>query len=279
MTREQSGQPASPPAGSAGRKSWTEPSTIVAIVALLVSLGALYLSWDAAQSGRTAAEVSRREADRASVLEISAVDATLAQDLTGTSVPLENTEKARQLKGLRGPKIDLTLKNRGSGEALIDSATITVHRSETLAACHGLGGVEGVAANYDFPVDPRATTPFSITKEMRFTVPSAEHERLTLTVGPTGKYVGEDPWIGVLQVTLHHAGGQDIEFGPVAVVSPGTNGNFMPGKRGWVVKPPKDKGCMRSNATLVTAVLGLDNVRASRELLWLDRALEPFRAG
>ncbi|MEO3867523.1 hypothetical protein ABGB18_01695 [Nonomuraea sp. B12E4] len=268
-----------PQAGRSRRSGWTEPQALCALAAVIISVVSLFVALDSARSGRDSADISRREASRAGVLDVSAVAAYLGTDLEGETVPLRPEDEPRKVAGLAGPKIDITLKNRGSGEAMLTSATVTVLSSETLSPCMSVGGTEGIAANYDFPVDVAARPPFTMSEELRFAVPSGEHERFTLTVGPMNTTGLTEMWVGVVNLTMHQPNGKDIDVGPIAVVSPGQTDAFTLRERRWIIKPPKDLPCMERNARTVRDMASLDGILPSVEFSALGSALRTYLPG
>ncbi|GAA3552513.1 hypothetical protein GCM10022419_036070 [Nonomuraea rosea] len=257
--------------------SWRSPATIIAVAALAVGLLSAYLAWDSARSSRLAAEAGQRESGRRSLLEVSAVSAYLTDGLAGERIPLGEPGAApRKESGLRGPLIDLTLRNRGSGEGLIDSVTVRVRRSELLTGCYAAGGIERVSAYYDVPIDTRARTPFTASKEVRFSVPAGEHDRFTLTLGPAKDLDAAGTWYGVVDVILHHEDGQDIEVGPIAVVDAGSDPYFYPKGSTWSYERSADPACMRLNARAIAEVAALDGVVMSKEFATLHSVLRHF---
>jgi hypothetical protein len=258
------------------RSRWTEPQTLIALAALITSVIAIVIAQHSAQSGKASADISQKEAARGSVLDVAAVSAHLGNDLSGESVPLGD-DRPTKLTNLVGPKIDVTLKNRGSGDALLTSATVTTLRSEDLPACVAMGGSEGVAANYDFPVDAEAQPPFTATKDnLRFVVPSGEHERLTLTVGPVSASGIMGAWAGVVTVSLHDSDGKDIELGPFGLASPGETNIFTFRDGRWSIQEQKDAHCMEANAETVRDLAELDGLVPAPEFTALYDALRTY---
>lgn len=261
---------------AASAEAWRSPGTLLAGAALAVSLVSLYLSWDSARSSRLSAETGRQEAARRSLLEVSAVSAYLGDDLDGKTIPLGGEGAAEKRSGLRGPRIDVTLRNRGSGDALVDTATVKVRRSAVLSSCYSVGGVMQIAANYDIPLDMTATPPYTVVKQVRFSVAAGQHDRFSLTVGPGSDNHGLEPWLGVVTVLLHYADGQDIELGPIALVDVGQNPRFYPKGTRWVIAPKPEPSCMRVNARTVREIATTDGVTLSTEFATLDQALRPY---
>ncbi|MGN9838866.1 hypothetical protein ACTMTI_12160 [Nonomuraea sp. H19] len=246
-------------------------------MALLVSMLSAYFAWDSARSSELSAEISRREASRRSVLGVAALTAYLTHDLEGERIPLGGTGQAKKESGLPGPRIDITLKNRGSGEGLIDSYTVKVQRSEFLAGCYPSGGIEKISATYDVPIDTQSATPFAVGNQVRVTVPPGGHTRFRLTLGPVNDDDEVEPWFGVVKVVLHYADGQDLELGPIAVIDMGNDPYFHPDGSTWRFKRSVERSCMRLNARTIEEVTELDDIVLSKEFESLHRALRPYR--
>jgi hypothetical protein len=261
---------------AAGADSWRSPGALLAVAALAVSLVSLYLSWDSALTARLSAETGQREAARRSLLELSAVSAYLGDDLDGRTIPPAGEGVSEKRAGLRGPRIDVTVRNRGSGDGLIDTATVKVRRSGVLSSCYNVGGAMQIAANYDIPLDLAAAPPYTVTKQVRFSVAAGQHDRLSLTVGPGSDNHGLEPWLGVVTVLLHYADGQDIELGPIALVDVGQNPRFHPEGTRWVIKPTQERSCMRLNARTVREIAATDGITLSKEFASLNQAMRPY---
>ncbi|MEO3807748.1 hypothetical protein ABGB17_01955 [Sphaerisporangium sp. B11E5] len=257
-----------------GEDRWTSPGTRLAVAALLVSLVSLYFSWSADNSARRQADAAQAEAERRPLLEIAAVQVSVTGGLGGTET---SGGRPRRVAGVRGALVDISLRNRGSGEAFVTSATILVQRAERLQGCSAIGGPLRVQADYTVAVPEDMDIPGTLTRETEFLVPSGGHGRFTLTVGPATTAEADPPWIAVVGVTLHEAAGRDLTLPPLALVVPGGDrGMTLDGLR-WRIPPTRDRGCLRANAAAVATVTATPGVVAPNVLATLARALDPYR--
>lgn len=260
--------------GIPGGEGWFSPATLLAVAALLVSLVSLYFAWSADVSARRAADAAQAETDRHPLLEIASVDVAVIGGLSGTE---KANERTRRVVGARGAVVDISLRNRGSGEAYVTSATVLVQRVDRLQGCSATGGPLEVEADYDIAVPEDMEIPGTLTRETRFLVESGRHGRFTLTVGPRGNSGVDSPWLAVVGVTLHEAEGRDLALPTVALVVPGGGrGMTLDGLR-WRLPAKPDIRCMRANASVVAAVTALPGVIVPNELAALDRALDRYR--
>ncbi|GAA1518880.1 hypothetical protein GCM10009677_60340 [Sphaerisporangium rubeum] len=244
------------------------------MAALLVSLVSLYFAWSADVSARRAADAAQAETDRHPLLEIASVDVAVVGGLSGTEKAGERTSR---VTGARGAVVDISLRNRGSGEAYVTSATVLVQRVNRLQGCSQLGGPLTVEADYDVAVPEDMQIPGTLTRETRFLVESGRHGRFTLTVGPEGTTDVDSPWLAVVGVTLHEAEGRDLALPTIALVVPGGGrGMTLDGLR-WRLPRTSDIRCMRGNASVVAEVTALPGVVVPNELAALDRALARYR--
>ncbi|MGC5015157.1 hypothetical protein ACLQ2R_30715 [Streptosporangium sp. DT93] len=262
---------------------WTSPATILAVTALVISLFALYFAWSSAKSAERQAESSERQAEvagneseRRPLLEVASARPYVAEDITGRERSPGSPDVA--VKGLRGPRIDLVLRNRGNGEAMIADVTVKIQRSERLRSCYPLGGPLKVAFDYEIGFPEGTQAPFTVTRPMNFVIPSGRHDRFTLGIGPHVTGEGSAPWIGVVSVVLHQKDGRDLEQGPFAVVDAGgLKGLFeLTGPAIWTIVKPDDPACMRGNHRSVADVVATPGLVVSRELTALKQALKPY---
>ncbi|MFC6082615.1 hypothetical protein [Sphaerisporangium aureirubrum] len=263
------------PSGEGGGDSWRSPGAVLGAVAVVISLVALYFSWSAADSARRQADVAQREGDRHPVLEVAAVRALVARGLGGTE--RSEGEKKRRIGGVSGARVDVSLSNRGSGEALVTSATVLFQRVERLRECAPVaGGPLRVEADYDIPVPGDMEVPATLTRVTAFAVPSGRHARFTLTVGPQTTGSVAPPWIAVVSVTLHEAEGRDVPLPPIALVAPGGYvGYALDGVR-WHVAPGLDRRCVKAGAATVAGILRTPGLVKPNELAALGRAMAAY---
>ncbi|MEV3985348.1 hypothetical protein [Nonomuraea sp. NPDC049758] len=247
----------------------------ISLVALAASLIALVPAFDSARSGASQAETAKKESERKGLLEVTAVSARFTSELNGVETTDGTTKKAT---GLNGPAVDISVRNRGSGSAVITKVTAYVTRSELLETCGGTGGDLGIAAHYAIEIPLSSKPPFTraTTDEVRFDVKSGENDRFSVTIGPDPKEAGKAPWVGVVTIRLHDADGSDIDIGPIALVSAGDDEFFYPSRFSWKIEP-ESSGCMKGNATLVSEVMRIPGITASKEFSALHRALRPYR--
>ncbi|MFG1955711.1 hypothetical protein [Micromonospora sp. NPDC048830] len=207
-------------------------------------------------------------------LEIAKVTSYVTYDLDGYMVEVGSDEKIPLEKRVRGPKIDVTLRNLAGGASMITGVAATVREVHQLTPCLATGGHDMVSAYYDLELpDPVPATPFVLKKEgVRFHVPPNDYERFAFTVGR-----GDDhPWVAVLDVELTHDDGEVLRMGPIAVVEQGAAGSFNHDEKGkWTIDPPREPGssCLEDNLAIVKKVLSTDGLIAPKELVNLQETL------
>lgn len=269
--------PADPPApprpGTAD--GWRAPGTVIAIVAAAIALVALVISVIALVPAFDSAQTAEAEAERRGRLEVTAVSARFSDRLDGVQ---KSSGSEKKVSGLRGPVVDISVRNRGSGSALITKVTVNVARSESLVTCGGTGGDLGFAAHYAVEIPLSERVPFTRTtkEDVRFDVKSGENDRFSLSIGPDAEEAGMAPWIGVVTLTLHDADGSDLDIGPLALVSSGDDEHFQPAGFSWKISRASGD-CMGRNARTVDEVMSIPGITASKEFAALDRALRPYR--
>ncbi|WP_433421019.1 hypothetical protein ACQP1V_09475 [Microtetraspora malaysiensis] len=264
-------------------EGWRAPNTLlgavgigIGLLSLVISIFALVASCDAARSGDKQAAVAEQEAARRGLLELSNVSAYFTS-LSGEESDV-NTG-TRKSDDLQGPLVDISLRNRGSGEALVTRISVQVMQSEHLEGCWPEGGPLKVAANYEIEIPIAKKPPFSTTKVMAppFAVKPGENDRLAVTIGPDSKEVGMTPWVAVVTVRLHHIDGADLDVGPIALVDSGQDPHLQPSGMSWRIDRPVDPACMRQNALIVDSISRIPGITPSAEFAALRRALQGFR--
>ncbi|MER6407073.1 hypothetical protein ABT269_26940, partial [Streptomyces viridosporus] len=254
--------------------SWRTPSTWIASVAVVISIIALIPGWSSAISGDSQAETAQSESERRGRLEVTAVSARFTDDLKGVE---KERGHEKEISGISGPEVDIAVRNRGSGSAIITQVSANVAISESLESCSGTGGELSIAARYAIEIPTSRKPPFTVTTEedVRFDVKSGENDRFSLAIGPAP---GADmsPWIGVVTVQLHDADGTDLSIGPLALVSPGQDEHFYPSGMTWKINP-EYSSCMDENARRIQEVMEIPNITPSKEFAALHRALRPYR--
>lgn len=262
-----------PPVGQAD--GWRTPSTVISLAAAAISLAALVLSIIALVPAFDSAETANTESERRGLLEVTAVSARFTDKLDGVE---KSTDSEKKVTGLSGPAVDISVRNRGSGSAIITKVTVNVARSENLATCGGTGGDLGIAAHYAVEIPLSRKPPFTkaTTEDARFDVKSGENDRFSLTIGPDAAEAGKAPWIGVVTITLHDADGSDLDIGPLALVSEGEDEHFYPSGFSWKISPASSS-CMPNNARTVEEVMQIPGITPSKEFAALHRALRSYR--
>ncbi|MFI9297775.1 hypothetical protein [Streptomyces gardneri] len=248
---------------------------MISVVALGLSVVALIPAFDSAHSGQSQADTAKSESDRRGLLEVSAVSAKFTDKLKGVET---SSGSEQEITGLSGPEVDISLRNRGSGSATITKVTAFVSRSESIDTCAATGGEFGVTARFSVEIPIGKRPPFTVTtaEDVRFEVKSGENDRFSLAVGPDPKEAGVTPWIGVVTLRLHDLDGSDLDIGPLALVSAGSDENFYPSGSSWKIKA-KPSNCLRNTARTVSEVLELPGITASKEFAALERALRSYR--
>ncbi|NED23141.1 hypothetical protein G3I31_34855 [Streptomyces sp. SID9913] len=247
----------------------------VACAALLVSVIALIPAWSSAVSGESQAKTGEKEAERRGSLEVTAVSARFNDRLKGVE---RAADSEKEVDGLIGPQVDIAVRNRGSGSAIITKMIASVSVSENLTSCAGTGGDLDIAARYDIPIPTSRKPPFTVTTtdDVFFDVKSGENDRLSVTVGPEMGEAGMSPWVGVVTLQFHDADGTDLSIGPLALVSPGQDEHFHPVGMTWKIAP-RYASCMDDNARRVQDIMEIPHITPSKEFAALHRALRPFR--
>lgn len=265
-----------------GTESWRTPgnklalsSAMISFASMVISVFALAASCDAARSGESQAETARTEAARRGLLEVSSVSAYLTDTLKGTVKDGDAPDK--QVTGLSGPLVDIAVRNRGSGDALIERVSVNVALSESLSSCWAEGGPLRTTADYKIGIPLSKQPPFTKTENILFTVKAGENDRFTLTVGPDAQDAGPIPWIGVVTIRLQDIDGSDLDIGPIALVDTGEDPHFHPEGFSWKIDKPENPSCMRLNARSVAEVMRIPGITPSKEFAALHRALRPYR--
>ncbi|MFJ8853576.1 hypothetical protein, partial [Streptomyces sp. NPDC102437] len=268
-------QGANPPVPPQQADGWRTPGTLIASVALVLSIVALIPAWDSAMSGDSQAETGKKEAERRGLLEVTAVSAQFTDKLKGVET---SRDSKKEVTGLSGSEINIAVRNRGSGSAIITKISANVEISENLKTCGGTGGDLGTSAHYAIEIPLSQKPPFTKATEedVVFDVKSGENDRFSLTVGPDSKEAGKSPWMGVVTIQLHDADGTDLSIGPLAILSPGEDEYFYPSGMTWKIAP-ESSSCMGSNARRVREVMQIPGITTSKEFAALHRALRPYR--
>ncbi|MFJ8210655.1 hypothetical protein [Streptomyces sp. NPDC096033] len=227
-------------------------------------------------------DLARHGPELKSNLVASQVSAYIEGGIDGEEYDGTVKNAARTKTTVYGPHIDITLGNVANGTSLVTKASITFNRLQSLKTCAAIGGQVITSANYQFkipdnqrPVPP--AKPFTLTKTISYEVTANKHDRLMLTVGLPEIPDGNSPWLGVVDVTLEHDGGQQLKIGPIALVDTGANSEFYPADDKWKIPDKPADGCIEENIKLVSEVLKTPNVVVSREVASLDRALRHFK--
>jgi hypothetical protein len=175
--------------------------------------------------------------------------------------------------GVNSPRLDITVKNAGSGTSLITQADLHFRKAVRLARCRVEGGEVDIAASYDvkvpapdgdwFAVYPMKT-PFVLHREMRFEVKPNRHDRFELTIGPERIPEMSMPWIYEIDVTLRRDGGEVLPVGTVLMLSNGGQEGLMYSEDGSPLKPddPGELQCLRRNAAEVQQAVGRPGIKA-----------------
>ncbi len=184
---------------------------------------------------------------------------------------------------VNGTILDITLRNRAAGSSLITRAELTFTTAEYLEPCTAEGGPIVVSANYDVLIpDDMPPTPFMLTKDVRYEVPSNSHERFTLSVGPRTTVEGSYPFVSAAEVVLLHDDGKRLPLGRFALINTGNNPSFYPESAldptsdEWVL-PSLDvstKACMARNAKKLDAITASPNTIVSKEFASLVKRLD-----
>jgi hypothetical protein len=228
-------------------------------------------------------DLARQGPELKSDLVASQVSAYIKGGVEGESYDATQENPVRtKATNIHGPHIDITLGNIANGASLVTKASITFNRLQSLEPCAATGGEVVVSANYQFkipedqqPVPP--AKPFTLTKAISYEVSANKHDRLMLTVGLPEIPDGNSPWLGVVDVSLEHDGGQQLKIGPIALVDTGANSEFYPDGDTWVIPANPAEGCIEKNLQLVSEVLKTPNVVVAKEVAALDRALRNFK--
>lgn len=252
------------PANVIGLANWT-----VTALALVVAVVALAHSCSAARSGERQADTAEGEAARRGLVELSDVNVVYAK--TDGEVIDEEGGTRKLPGGLRAPQIDLQVRNRGSGDARIAEAELSVLQSHSLRGCYGTGGGVVVSARYEMTISLDQDPPFTVARPLDFAVPSGKYDRFRLVVGPEGG--GSTPWIAVVSLRLRTDDGQDLDAGPLALISPGGEEEFHLDGTRWKIQPPRDAMCQRQNLATVRSVRAIPGLVAPSALASLEKAL------
>ncbi|MCY1138351.1 hypothetical protein OWR29_10115 [Actinoplanes sp. Pm04-4] len=195
-------------------------------------------------------------------LRVAAVSAAAVQNIDAQDLDQDGRVIAPNPDGVPGDRVDITVVNSGSGEALISRADLEFSVATRLARCREVGGEVQIAANYDVKVpapwgDPfgyeSLRTPFVVEREMRFVVAPGKHERFTLTVGPETIPEMSMPWLYSFTLTLRHDNGAKLEVGKVSMLGIGGQTGAVYAEDGSPVGPgsPSERDCLRNNLKAV----------------------------
>jgi len=185
----------------------------IAIVTVLVTLGALIVPWLAFRQDES----------------FNSPNLSIEQVILSAKKDVRHTEKSNIQDKIRdrpqpvlSPKgdatIEITLKNSGQTATLINKAVVEVEKIEFLGSC---GGEGPLYSTYEFDISiPPADTPLVIEHKLAFEVRAASFDQLALTVGPTVMGEGEYPPLFLLNVTLETSTGKSETTPSVAILSP-----------------------------------------------------------
>ena len=230
-------------------KPWNRADKIalwLGICTLLLTAIGLYQTY-VSNSKRPSLELAAVSA--AETTEINAVD----QNQDGETLGPNRVD---------GQRIDITLRNSGSAESLIYRAELNFKLAGRLIRCRQVGGAVEIAANYDVKVpapwgDPFSfyslKTPFTLNREMRFTVAPGSHERLIITVGPERIPEMAMPWIYTFDVLLRHDDNAALNVGTVNMLGNSAQTGIRYTEDGSPIKPEskEEMDCLRNNLRVV----------------------------
>lgn len=120
------------------------------------------------------------------------------------------------------PALDLTIKNEGPVNGMVERIELSVEFAGELRGCWGAGAVQyTVAYPMALPQDGRAT-PYTIEEPVKFQVESGKFDRFAVVFGPREGSEGSWPWLYVVRVNLFDDEGSAIPGGDerVALMAP-----------------------------------------------------------
>ncbi|MCI2418615.1 hypothetical protein MOQ72_14335 [Saccharopolyspora sp. K220] len=244
----------------AAASRWQEPSTLIAAVAAVISLVAVYFTWYQMQ--------------RPSDLAIEAVRSYAPDDLN----------RAGEIEAADGrppgPRIDIVLRNSGNGEGLIDQIKLRVLKTASLNICSKVGGLVVSSATYDFVVKEEAPPEYEVVRESApFAVQDGRLDQLTISVDMSSF---DDPAVAVVEVVLHDSAEEELSTGPVAITGNGVVGELIgtdDGGENWEFKDdgPDGPECMRRNKARLAGVMAFPDLKASDQLALVHEELQKYR--
>ncbi|MER7209381.1 hypothetical protein ABT340_20150 [Streptosporangium sp. NPDC000239] len=249
------------------RASTTFTSAISA-ASLIASIIAIIVSVKSCAVSQEATDITKRESQRRALLELS------------QAISHFGSSEGQESKGDQKPLADISVRNRGSGEALITSISAEVTRSQFLDSCWpSEGGGLTAKETYTLNIPVARTPPFSVTKELNppFRVKPGENDRFVVAVGPAPDDAQISPWIGMVTLRLNDIDGNDVRVGPFALVSAGSSRHLRFAGRNWVFDKPEDLACVRDNVRVIKGLLATPGVVASVELKSLLRAFTRYK--
>jgi hypothetical protein len=268
-----------------GRK-WATADWI-SLAGVLVAIVAATLAYQQVKQGSGSLDEAKRANDIAASAEAKHPNLQIAAEVSASNVgnldaTVSSPDGSEPAK-VSGTLLDITLRNRAPGASLITKAEVTFEVAQRLKQCTLDGGPITVSANYDIAVpDEVPLVPFTLTKDIRYEVPSDAHERFTLSIGPKTVLDGHYPFVSAVRVVLLHDDGRRLALGRFALIDIGGSPSFYPesavdpAEDGWVL-PPLDaevEGCMRENARTLDRIMGIDKTVPSKEFAALVERLD-----
>ena len=257
------------------------------LASVLVAILAAALTYQQVRQGSGSLEEAKQANDIAASAEAKQPDLQIAAEVSASNVQnldatISNPDGSEPAK-VSGTLLDITLRNRAPGASLITKVEVTFEVAQHLKPCTAEGGPVTVSINYDIAVPEEIPpVPFTLSKVIRYEVPSGAHERFTLSIGPKTVVEGAYPFVSAVRVVLLHDDGQRLKLGRFALINTGNTPSFYPesafdpAKDGWVI-PPLDtevRACMKENARILDKIMEADKTTPSKEFSALTKRLE-----
>lgn len=162
--------------------------------------------------------------------------------------------------------IDVALRNTGDIDAYITSARARVLYVRQMEDCMGAGGEAHARVNYSFlvPVDTfyqAPAVPFTLDRQISFTVAKGAVDRLTFTIGPQDQSLSSsNPWVYVVEVSLQYGDGNaPLQVGTAALLSrPGGGDSELSAAMG-----NSDAACIATNKDILGAAYDMTENRST----------------
>ena len=217
----------------------------------------------------------------AATANLSVVELAVTEREVSMSV-YDHSRNTTDTMSFQGAAVEITLRNTGGQEALVDRVDVTVERAWAMAGCDGGGALEA-SVTYDLRLadgDFTRPTPFALPpKDEDFVVAPTSHDKLALAIGPES--VGEMGWspISAVRVGLHERSGRTLPAGRAVLMDSGSVDQIVASvQRPATSSAPDPRACHEQHLTAIDAAAALPGEK-SAALLDLGRRLHAVLDG